>query len=258
MKVQLLALVTVALLFLTACAAVKKGSSSDGLTAEKTNEWTPSSNSPVKKLVFSLPDMDKKMCETFPRLIVETLEGIPGVIDASFQYDGHVVTVYYDPSTVSKEELLNNDAYAWVGTSFLSEEDVEEDAASLFAKRGSNNPEGMPQGHMADSPEPGKGYTDLSAEEFKKLLEEEDVFLLDVHVPEQRHIPGTDALIPFDKISLNLDKLPKDKNAKIAVYCRSGRMSAIASEELARLGYTKVYNLVGGVNEWKLKGYALE
>ena len=98
-------------------------------------------------------------------------------------------------------------------------------------------------------------YVNLSAPEFKEFIAEENVFILDVHIPEQKHILGTDAIIPFDKISENLDKLPIDKNAKIAVYCRSGSMSKTASEKLVELGYTNIKNLAGGINDWKSKGY---
>lgn len=87
--------------------------------------------------------------------------------------------------------------------------------------------------------------------EFSNLVKDGDNFLLDVHVPEQTHIPGTDAFIPYNEISQNLDKLPQDKTTPILVYCRSGSMSATASQELTDLGYTNVYDLRGGMNAYK-------
>lgn len=87
--------------------------------------------------------------------------------------------------------------------------------------------------------------------EFSTLVKDEQVFTVDVHTPEQTHIPGTDAFIPFDKISESLTQLPADKSTPIAVYCRSGGMSASASQELADLGYTNVYDLEGGLNAYK-------
>ena len=55
-------------------------------------------------------------------------------------------------------------------------------------------------------------------------------------------------------MSLYQDKLPVDKNAPIALYCRSGRMSADAGEQLLALGYTNVYDLHGGMIAWKESG----
>jgi len=87
--------------------------------------------------------------------------------------------------------------------------------------------------------------------EFSKLAKEEKNFLLDVHIPEQTHIPGTDAFIPYNEVLGSIDKLPEDKSTPILVYCRSGSMSASASQELANLGYTNVYDLKGGINSFK-------
>jgi rhodanese-related sulfurtransferase len=84
-----------------------------------------------------------------------------------------------------------------------------------------------------------------------EILNDPKTFVVDVHTPEQTHIPGTDAFIPYDKISEATDQLPPDKNTPILVYCRSGSMSAWASEDLVELGYTKVYDLEGGVNAYK-------
>lgn len=91
----------------------------------------------------------------------------------------------------------------------------------------------------------------LNAQEFEDLAKDNDLFILDVHTPEQTHIPGTDAFVPYDQIKENLDKLPQDKNTPILVYCRSGSMSDQASKELVQLGYTKIYDLTGGTDNYK-------
>jgi len=101
-------------------------------------------------------------------------------------------------------------------------------------------------------------YKDITSEELNQMLDSgEPLFLVDVHIPEQQHIKGTDAFIPYNEIENNLDSLP-DKNSKIVLYCRSGSMSIEASETLAKLGYKNVYNHLGGTNDWKLKGFEFE
>lgn len=89
-------------------------------------------------------------------------------------------------------------------------------------------------------------YKTVNAAELKAMLAHKDFFLLDVHIPEQRHIAGTDAFIDFRKIKQNADKLPADKTTKIVVYCLGGGMSRVAANALMDLGYTQVYNLQGG------------
>ncbi len=100
-------------------------------------------------------------------------------------------------------------------------------------------------------------YKNMSVEELHTQLENKDFFLVDVHIPEQEHLAGTDKFIPYDTILQNLDQLPQDKNAKIVLYCRSGTMSEDAAQELSNAGYTNVYNVLGGMNAWKEKGYAV-
>jgi len=91
----------------------------------------------------------------------------------------------------------------------------------------------------------------ISPSEFAERVREKNAFVVDVHTPEQTHIPGTDAVIPFDRIQANKDKLPTDKSVPIFVYCRSGSMSATAAGEIAALGFTNVYDLAGGTNAYK-------
>ncbi len=94
-------------------------------------------------------------------------------------------------------------------------------------------------------------YKNILPQEFDKILSARKVFLVDVHIPEQQHLDGTDLVVPYNKIKENLNKFPKDKNTEIIVYCRTGRMSMEASEVLADAGYTRVYNLAGGLNAYR-------
>ncbi len=91
----------------------------------------------------------------------------------------------------------------------------------------------------------------INALEFDRLAQDPKTFVLDVHIPEQTHIPGTDAFIPYDQLADNIDRLPQDKNTPILVYCRSGSMSGQAAQELKQLGYSQVYDLEGGIIAYK-------
>lgn len=83
-----------------------------------------------------------------------------------------------------------------------------------------------------------------------------DVPLINVHIPYEGHIEGTDAFIPFDSI-LESSDLPNDRSAPIALYCRSGNMSAQAAAALAEAGYTNLVDLDGGMIAWDASGNGL-
>jgi phage shock protein E len=103
----------------------------------------------------------------------------------------------------------------------------------------------------------GAGYVDLSPAEVAALLAEEDPFLLDVHVPNEGYLAGTDARIPFTEVAARQAELPADPDERIVVYCLSGRMGEIAADELVGLGYRNVVNLAGGMLAWRAAGYEL-
>lgn len=98
----------------------------------------------------------------------------------------------------------------------------------------------------------------ISAADLNKIMQNQDILLVDVHIPEQEHIKGTDFFIPFNDIQEYQNKLPSDKNTPIYLYCEGGPMGNAAARSLHELGYKNLYNLEGGANAWKKAGYGFE
>lgn len=88
---------------------------------------------------------------------------------------------------------------------------------------------------------------------FAARLGDPNALVVNVHTPYEGEIDGTDAFIPFDRISGD-PRLPADKDTEVLLYCRSGRMSAIAADELITAGYTNVVDLQGGMIAWEAGG----
>ena len=106
----------------------------------------------------------------------------------------------------------------------------------------------------------GGAYQNVTPDELNTMLKNKDFVFVNVHIPFAGNIAGTDLSIPYDQITApeQFSQLPADKNAKIVLYCRSGRMSAIAAEELVSLGYTNIWNLEGGMVDWEQAGFEIE
>ncbi len=80
---------------------------------------------------------------------------------------------------------------------------------------------------------------------------ESDYVILDVRTQEEfdeGHIPGA-ILIPDYEIKEKAETALPDKNQLILVYCRSGRRSKLAAEQLEILGYTRIREF-GGIIDW--------
>lgn len=95
-------------------------------------------------------------------------------------------------------------------------------------------------------------YRKISADEAKKIIDETDsVIILDVRTDEEykeQHIPDA-ILIPDYEIMARAEAELPDKDALILTYCRSGRRSANAANELVSMGYINVYD-IGGIVDW--------
>ena len=95
-------------------------------------------------------------------------------------------------------------------------------------------------------------YEQITPEQAKSIMDtESEYIIIDARTAEEfaeGHIEGAVLLDHVDVKSKAHVVLP-DKNALILVYCRSGRRSKIASEELVKLGYTNVKEF-GGIIDW--------
>lgn len=94
--------------------------------------------------------------------------------------------------------------------------------------------------------------------ELNRIMQNEDIFLVDVHIPEQRHIKGTDLFVPYNEIEQHKGKFPEDKNTAIYLYCEGGPMGNAAARSLHELGYRNLINLEGGAEAWRGAGLDFE
>ena len=92
---------------------------------------------------------------------------------------------------------------------------------------------------------------------FTELLENPDIFLLDVRQPEEwdndGYIEGA-VQVPLRTLAASLDMLPEDKSTPIVVYCKVGVRGHLGMIMLQMLGYN-ARNLSGGIDGWKSAGY---
>ena len=95
-------------------------------------------------------------------------------------------------------------------------------------------------------------YTKISQDEAKKMMEKDDGHVIvDVRREDEfasGHIPGA-ILIPNESIGTEKPAELPDLDQIILVYCRSGNRSAQASQKLANIGYTNVFDF-GGIMTW--------
>ena len=95
-------------------------------------------------------------------------------------------------------------------------------------------------------------YEQITPQEAKAIMDaESDYIIIDARTDEEfaaGHIEGA-IMIPEYEIADRAEKELPDKEQLILVYCRSGRRSKIASEELVKLGYTNVKEF-GGIIDW--------
>lgn len=100
-------------------------------------------------------------------------------------------------------------------------------------------------------------YDDVSVEQFKELMASmPEAQLLDVRTPgecAEGMIAGAQAMdIQGPDFSKSLELL--NKELPVLVYCKSGGRSGRAMDMMEDMGFTKVFNLNGGITAWREAG----
>jgi len=100
------------------------------------------------------------------------------------------------------------------------------------------------------------GIPYITAEEL--AMPKTKAILLDSREPKEykiSHIKGA-ICVGYDNFNIDsIQKLYPNKGKKIVVYCSLGIRSETIGEKLKEVGYTNVYNLYGGIFEWKNKNF---
>jgi len=98
----------------------------------------------------------------------------------------------------------------------------------------------------------GAGYMNITAQQAKELMDSQTGYvILDTRTQEeydQGHIPGA-IVLPYDEVLERAEGILTDKDQLILVYCRSGRRSKLAANDLVKLGYTNIREF-GGIIDW--------
>jgi rhodanese-related sulfurtransferase len=105
-----------------------------------------------------------------------------------------------------------------------------------------------------------KNICEVSVSEAKALLDKGGYIFLDCRTSKEfkmGHVPGA-MNIPRGLLEFKISKKIPDKNAKIAMYCKSGGRGCLATCTLCRMGYKNVKNMGGGWKAWEKAGYPIE
>ena len=101
---------------------------------------------------------------------------------------------------------------------------------------------------------------ETNVDEVKKRMDRRDKFIL-VDVREESeyakdHLPGA---IHLGKgvIERDIEARVPELNAEMILYCGGGFRSALAADNLQKMGYTNVISMDGGIRGWREKGYPL-
>ena len=101
-----------------------------------------------------------------------------------------------------------------------------------------------------------RGYKSISGKELSNLINRNnDLVIIDVRDLDEYnlgHLPQS-MNMPLDNFNYNLNNLYYYRNTPILVYCQKGIRSSEAADILVNQGFTKVYTIKGGLNNYKGK-----
>src|SRR5215475_10076273 len=101
---------------------------------------------------------------------------------------------------------------------------------------------------------------ETNVDEVKKRMDRGDkLFLVDVREESEYakdHLPGAGHM-GKGVIERDIEMRGPDLNTEMILYCGGGFRSALAADNLQKMGYTHVISMDGGIREWREKRYPL-
>ena len=143
-----------------------------------------------------------------------------------------------------------------IGPKGPSDIEVVVDGVSLLfsrssAKRANGLKIDYQGGFIFDNPNEPASIVELSVQELKQWMDTGKSFhLFDVRGADERAIASIDTAKALEEYSEMVSELPKDTT--IVFHCHHGMRSHMVGQDFLANGYTKVYNLNGGIHAWSL------
>ncbi len=104
---------------------------------------------------------------------------------------------------------------------------------------------------------PAEPFSRINPEQAKQMIDS-GAMIVDVREPDETktgHVPGA-VLMPVNSVYNRVNELPKDKD--LIFICAVGQRSALAAEIAAAMGYSRLFNVDGGTDAWRSKGFPLQ
>lgn len=100
----------------------------------------------------------------------------------------------------------------------------------------------------------------IPVEEVLNIVQMEEAQLIDVRTPEEYEEGHLANALNIDFFSDNFlqDMEKLDKSKPVMIYCKSGNRSNKSLNKLKDSGFTKIYDVDGGITEWKNKGFDVQ
>lgn len=98
--------------------------------------------------------------------------------------------------------------------------------------------------------------TNMNVKDFAAKTQEAGVVVVDVRTPgefSQGHIQGA-INIDVEASTFDSEIAKLDKTKTYAVYCHSGNRSGVATQAMAKAGFTHLFNLQNGIADWMAQG----
>jgi rhodanese-related sulfurtransferase len=102
---------------------------------------------------------------------------------------------------------------------------------------------------------------EISIDEVKGRLDaREDLHFIDVREDHEWEKDHAKSAVHLGRgiLERDIESLVPDRDATIVLYCGGGYRSALAADNLQKMGYRNVFSMAGGIRAWREAGFPME